>query len=64
MIEEPVERQQHLVIVFAIGLPQVTEFDQPVNQRFRKVRSNLTKPARRPTGRDRIWLGAAPTADT
>jgi hypothetical protein len=33
LIEEPVHRQQRLVLVLAVGLPQVTGLDQPFDFR-------------------------------
>ena len=40
IIQEPVQRQQHLVAILAAGLFQVTEVDQPIDKRFRQVEGN------------------------
>jgi hypothetical protein len=52
IIQEPVQRQQHLVAIFAVGLLQVTEVDQPIDKRFRQVEGNSTRSSRRRRNRD------------
>ena len=37
IIQESVQRQQHLVAILAVGFPQVTEIDQPIDKRFGQV---------------------------
>jgi hypothetical protein len=44
LIEEPVQRQQHLVPVLAVLLPQVAELDQPVDFRFAQIECDAAHP--------------------
>jgi hypothetical protein len=43
LIETPIHRVQQLVPILLVASAQVTEFDQPVNKRFRQVEGNSTR---------------------
>jgi hypothetical protein len=45
-LEPAVQREQHLIAILAVGLPQVTEFDEMVDKRFGQVDGNATNPSR------------------
>ena len=52
LIETPIHRVQQLVPILLVASAQVTEFDQPVNKRFRQVEGNSARssPRRRREG--------------
>jgi hypothetical protein len=43
LIEEPVQRQYDLVRIFAFGLPQMPELDQPIDFGFAQVQCRATQ---------------------
>jgi hypothetical protein len=45
-IQEPVQRQQHLVAILAAGLLQMTKIDQSVDKRFGQVDGNASRTSR------------------
>ena len=46
-LEPAVQREQHLIAILAVGLPQVTEFDEMVDKRFGQVDGKAANPSRR-----------------
>jgi hypothetical protein len=46
-METPIQRVQQLVPILLVASAQVTEFDQPVDKRFRQVKGNSMRSSRR-----------------
>jgi hypothetical protein len=46
-METPIQRVQQLVPILLVASAQVTEFDQPVDKRFREVEGKATRSSRR-----------------
>jgi hypothetical protein len=59
LIEEPIQCENYLVPILAVGRAQQTEMDQPVDKRFRQVDGNATRTSRR-LRRDRCMPGRLP----